>query len=51
MKKTYESPVAEKIEFRYEDQVVASGKVICFGVTGTVTNGSGQSASDTAYNN
>ncbi len=25
MKKTYETPVAEKIEFRYNDQVVASG--------------------------
>ena len=24
MKKIYESPVAEKIEFRYADQVVAS---------------------------
>lgn len=27
MKKMYESPVAEKIEFHYADQVVASGKV------------------------
>lgn len=25
MKKTYETPVAEKIEFCYEDQIVASG--------------------------
>lgn len=25
MKKTYETPVAEKVEFRYSDQVVASG--------------------------
>lgn len=25
MKKTYETPVAEKIEFCYKDQVVASG--------------------------
>lgn len=25
MKKTYATPVAEKIEFRYRDQVVASG--------------------------
>ncbi len=24
MKKTYETPVAEKIEFQYEEQVVAS---------------------------
>ena len=25
MKKTYATPVAEKIEFRYSDQVIASG--------------------------
>lgn len=25
MKKTYETPVAEKIQFCYEDQIVASG--------------------------
>ena len=25
MKKTYETPVAEKVEFCYEDQIVASG--------------------------
>lgn len=25
MKKTYETPVAEKVEFCYKDQVVASG--------------------------
>ena len=25
MKKTYETPVAEKIEFCYEEQIVASG--------------------------
>ena len=25
MKKTYEAPVAEKIEFCYEEQIVASG--------------------------
>ncbi len=30
MKKTYETPTAQKIEFRYRDQVVAaSGGVIC----------------------
>lgn len=28
MKKTYETPMAEKIEFRYEDQVVASNGVV-----------------------
>ena len=29
MKKTYETPVAEKIEFCYEDQVVASSGENC----------------------
>lgn len=29
MKKTYETPVAEKIEFCYEDQIVASGGTGC----------------------
>ena len=29
MKKTYETPVAEKIEFCYEEQVVASGAQGC----------------------
>ena len=27
MKKTYETPVAEKIEFCYEDQIVASSSL------------------------
>ena len=29
MKKTYETPVAEKIEFCYEEQIVASGTSGC----------------------
>lgn len=29
MKKTYATPVAEKIEFRYSDQIAASGGLTC----------------------
>lgn len=29
MKKSYETPIAEKIEFCYQDQIVASGNQGC----------------------
>lgn len=29
MKKTYSTPVAEKIEFRYRDQVAAESGTVC----------------------
>lgn len=29
MKKTYETPVAEKVTFQYQEQVTASGGVNC----------------------
>ena len=32
MKKSYETPVAEKIEFNYMEQVVASGHTSCLQV-------------------
>ena len=43
MKKTYETPVVEKVEFQYEEQVVASVKCGSFysqyGDKGTSCNG------------
>ena len=32
MKKSYETPIAEKIEFCYQDQIVASGNQGCINV-------------------
>ena len=32
MKKSYETPIAEKIEFCYQDQIVASGNQGCISV-------------------
>lgn len=43
MKKTYSTPVAEKIEFRYSDQVVAASGTTCtqtwFGFSDGLTSG------------
>lgn len=38
MKKMYEAPKAEKVEFRYEDTVVASGTPKCVGHFDTPTD-------------
>ncbi|MBU5681123.1 hypothetical protein [Blautia sp. MSJ-9] len=38
MKKTYETPVAEKVCFNYKEQVVASGSSACYWV-GHTTRG------------
>lgn len=32
MKKSYETPIAEKIEFCYQDQIVASGNQGCISI-------------------